>query len=192
MLTFRPAQTDAELESILALQRANLASALDEVSLREEGFVTVEHDLDLLGKMNQPYGHMLALEAEKVQGYCLVMLASLADEIAVLRPMFEKIQGLHFKHQPLKEVSYFAMGQVCIAKAWRGKGMFVGMYQALAKQMSPDFELCITGISARNLRSLRAHAKLGFETLSVYEDPDGETWHLVAWPMPQSHLSNSL
>lgn len=191
MLTFRPAQTHADLEGILSLQQANLASALDAESLQQEGFVTVKHDLDLLRKMNQPHGHMLALETGQVRGYCLVMLTHLADEIPVLRPMFEKIQGLDFRRRPLAELPYFVMGQVCIAKAWRGKGVFAAMYQALAKQMGPHFELCITEVSARNPRSLRAHTKLGFETLLIYDAPDGETWHLMTWPLSRTNLSNS-
>ena len=44
----------------------------------------------------------------------------------------------------------------------------------------PDYDFMVTEVAARNTRSLRAHERVGFETLRVYDDPEtGEGWHVV-------------
>ena len=42
------------------------------------------------------------------------------------------------------------------------------------------FELLVTEISTRNQRSLRAHARVGFEPVHRYRD-DVDEWEIVAW-----------
>jgi RimJ/RimL family protein N-acetyltransferase len=38
----------------------------------------------------------------------------------------------------------------------------------------------VTEVAARNTRSLRAHARVGFEPLHVYPDATtGEEWHVI-------------
>jgi RimJ/RimL family protein N-acetyltransferase len=43
-------------------------------------------------------------------------------------------------------------------------------------------DLCVTEIATRNLVSIRAHEKMGFEIISRYADP-GEEWVIVAWDL---------
>jgi hypothetical protein len=73
------------------------------------------------------------------------------------------------------------MGQVCVAREHRGKGVVDGLYRTLAERYRDRFDFTVTEVAARNTRSLRAHARAGFETLHVYPDATtGEEWHVVA------------
>jgi len=178
MITYGPAISREELAGILSLQQENLPAHISSEELQKEGFVTVHHSLPLLEKMNQPYPHIIAKEEDRVIGYTLVMLPTMAEEIPVLVPMIEQVNRLVIQGKSLGDTAYFVMGQVCIAKRYRGKGVFAGLYQALQAQMRAHFDWCITEIASRNPRSLRAHEKLGFESLHTFSD-DTEEWVIV-------------
>lgn len=180
MVTFTTAQTQEELEEILALQAINLSTSVSRREAQEQGFVTVHHDYPTLAAMNEPYAHIIAKAEDKVVGYALVMLPAFGDQIEVLTPMFQKINQLSFKGQSLQKMSYFVMGQVCIAKAYRGLGIFKGLYNTMRTKMSPHFDCIITEVATRNTRSARAHEKVGFETIHTFEDATDE-WAVIAW-----------
>ena len=74
---------------------------------------------------------------------------------------------------------YILMGQVCVAKDYRGQGVFEGLYRKMQERMAPYFDLIVTEISERNARSLRAHEKVGFVEMTRFQAPDGERWVVV-------------
>jgi RimJ/RimL family protein N-acetyltransferase len=75
---------------------------------------------------------------------------------------------------------YYYMGQICVAEAFRGKGIFQGLYQAHAKFFGSRFDCLVTEVSPLNKRSMAAHLKLGFDIIHEYEDESGE-WCVIAW-----------
>ena len=179
MIQFTVAKTIDDLNGILKLQKQNLTKNLNPKEVEQEGFVTVEHHLQLLEKMNQPYGHIIAKEGEKVIGYTLVMLKRIAPEIPALMPLFEKINQLEYQGGSLAKARYFIMGQVCVAKGYRGQGVFSGLYREMSSRMQENFDYIITEISTENKRSLRAHAKVGFKNILEYVAPSGKSWVIV-------------
>ena len=181
MVSYGPAQGLSDLDGILRLQQQNLRKALRDDQVRTEGFVTLEHDRALLEAMNVPYPHIVAKDADRVVGYALVMLRSVAPRIPQLGAMFDHLDRISHGPQPLAEANYFVMGQVCVARTHRGQGVFEGLYGRLSEQMSPDFDYVVTEISTENPRSLRAHAKVGFEVVKEYVAPSGSSWVIVSW-----------
>ena len=173
------AESEDHLRSILRLQQANLRETQSQEKWRKEGYVTVEHDFELLKEMNQPFGHCIALDGDSLIGYALVMEKKWRDRIEVLVPMFEQVEAQQYKGRPLSEIAYFIMGQVCIDKEYRGKGVFRGLYQALERSMSPYFECCVTEISTANQRSLRAHLRVGFKQIHSYPENEEQDWIIV-------------
>ncbi len=179
-LVFTTAQTDEELQQILDLQWVNLPQNLSQEEAKEQGFVTVHHNLNILSAMNRQYQHVIAKDGEKVVGYTLVMLKEFGDKIPILLPFFEKINRLTYRGELLRHVSYFVMGQVCIDKNYRSKGIFSGLYLQMKKEMSDHFKYVITEIATRNTRSIRAHEKVGFGTIHIYSTKE-EEWAIVGW-----------
>lgn len=180
MIEFKTSHSQDELEQILKLQSLNLPTNITEEELKQQGFVTVKHDFDLLSRMNTPYQHIIAKDGDNVIGYALVMLRDFVDEIPVLQPMFEQINQIDYKGKKLGNSRYFVMGQVCVAKDYRSKGVFSGLYQHMKTCMAPNFDCIVTEISSRNSRSKNAHAKVGFETIKTYQDSHDE-WEIVLW-----------
>lgn len=179
-MTIQQATTTAHLQGILQLQKENHKDHLPESVKNQEGFLTVKHTLELLEAMNREIRHIIALDEDKVVGYALSMPVSLRNRIPVLASMFEKLEDLNFNGQPLKNSNFYIMGQVCVDREYRGKGMLTGLYQKHRELYSRQFDYLITEVSANNPRSVRAHEKVGFETILKYRD-DTDFWHLILW-----------
>ena len=179
---FTTVSTSDEVAEILALQAANLRSALTPEAMAAQGFVTVRHDPHVLQRMNDAAPAIIAKSGGRVVGYALVMPRSFAAEVPVLGPMFEMLDSLSWKGQPLGgNPRWFVMGQICIAEGFRALGVFDGLYATMAERYGARFDFTVTEVSALNPRSMKAHARVGFQTLHVYPDPaTGEAWHVVA------------
>lgn len=171
----------AEVRQILDLQAQNLAANLSPETRRQQGFVTVRHQPEVLLRMNQAYPSVIAKAGDQLAGYCLVMLRDFGNQVPELIAMFAMLDQLSWQGRPLRSGGWFVMGQVCVAEAYRGQGVFDGMYGKLREVCHPDFDFVITEVAARNTRSLRAHERVGFEPVHIYEDrQSGETWHVIA------------
>lgn len=178
----RNAENQADLEGILSLQRENTVEQLPEKDLTNEGFVTVKHSLELLAKMNTDYKHIISVDnSNKVIAYALIMLKKFRAQIPVLIPMFQMIDDLQFNGSPLARAQYLIMGQICIQKAYRGKGLFRLLYQALVSQMKQDFDYTITEVDTANIRSLNAHIHIGFQNIHSYQGKDGIKWAILLY-----------
>jgi GNAT superfamily N-acetyltransferase len=170
----------SELEQILELQRANLVSGLPDSEKREQGFVTVVHTLELLQAMHQEAPSIIMKDEGKVVAYALTMLPACRDLIPELVPMFSNMDNLTWQGKPLNEYSFYVMGQICVDKAYRGRGLFDVLYQKHKEVYSPDHDLMVTEIATRNTRSMRAHERVGFKTINIYRDELDE-WAVVVW-----------
>ncbi len=135
--------------------------------------MTVSHTFDILKAMNDACPHVVAKSDGMVIGYALCMHPKFADDIVVLRPMFDEVEALHPKVE-----NYIAMGQICVAKAYRGQGVFRKLYKTMREAVQPEFGLIITEVDAENERSLHAHYAVGFEELTTYRS-EGQEWKVI-------------
>ncbi|WP_378179523.1 GNAT family N-acetyltransferase [Aquimarina sp. SS2-1] len=175
MTHYTTVSRNEELLEILALQKKNLSESISVSEKETEGFVTVRHNFDVLKNMNNQQSHIIAKDNDQVVGYTLCMTKEFAGEIEILKPMFQKIS-----QQLNREDTYLVMGQICIDKAYRGQGVFRGLYQKMKSELKEKYDLLITEVASNNLRSLKAHKAIGFKNLITYES-DGIEWHLISW-----------
>jgi RimJ/RimL family protein N-acetyltransferase len=87
--------------------------------------------------------------------------------------MFERLELLGVTR-------YYIMGQICVARPYRGQGVFDALYRAHRDHLDARYDRCVTEVATRNTRSMRAHARVGFQTLETYRDATDE-WALIAW-----------
>jgi hypothetical protein len=192
-IVFTTVSTADEVSEILELQVRNHPSALTAETIASDGFVTVRHDMSVLGRMNVVTPAVIAKAGARVVGYALVMPREFAAGVPILCPLFDRLDTLSWKGVPLRSnPRWFVMGQICIADGYRGIGIFDGLYRAMAETYSDRFDFTVTEVAARNPRSLRAHARVGFRPVQVYPDATtGEEWHVIALDfaacLPQSH-----
>lgn len=180
---FTTVTTPHEVEQILALQARNHRDTVDATTALRDGFTSVRHDPAVLHAMNRAFPSAIANAGDTLAGYCLMMPQTFRDQVPILRPMFDLLDRLAWRGTALAgNPRWFVMGQVCVAQEFRGQGVFDGLYEALRHAYRDRFDFTVTEISQRNGRSLRAHRRVGFETLHVYRDAAAdETWEVVVW-----------
>lgn len=179
-VTFSLAETETDLADILRLQAANLPQHLTAEKQTIDGFVTVHHSSELLRQMNHEAAAIIARCEGELAGYCLAMPESFRHTIPVLIPMFEEMDKLRFEGEKLTG-NYIVSGQVCVGERFRGQGIFDKLYAFYQDTYKTNYKYLLTEISQRNQRSLKAHKRIGFQTIKQYQAPDGEAWDIVIW-----------
>jgi GNAT superfamily N-acetyltransferase len=179
MIKYTTATYDQDLSGILELQKRNLVSNLTKDEISSQGFVTVSHSFQDIQKMNLIEPHVIAKEGPKVIAYLLAMTKRSQYDIPVLIPMFKAFESIDFKGKRLAAYNFIVIGQACVDKAYRGLGVFDACYQHYAATFRGRYDLAVTEIASSNLRSLRAHKRIGFKTIHQYIAPDSEVWDIV-------------
>jgi len=180
MITISLAQNNQHLQQILDLQTKNHVSTISADVKQKEGFVTVKHTLDLLNAMNQESKQIIALDGTQVVGYALVMLKSFQTMIPVLVPMFDMFNEIQYRGKAVSAYSYYVMGQICVAEGYRARGLVDQMYMKHREVHSKKFDFCLTEVSTSNIRSMKAHARVGFKTIHTFTDATDE-WNILLW-----------
>jgi len=178
-LRAEPARED-DLPAILALQRENLARALAPDEAASQGFVTIVHTLELLQRMHVMAPSVVVRDGATLAGYALTMPLGCRALIPVLDPMFCLSDALAWRGRPLSSYRYYVMGQICVARPHRGRGVFQELYRGHAELHGPTHDLVVTEIATRNGRSVRAHEKAGFFELGRHRDATDD-WVVVGW-----------
>ncbi|WP_316803829.1 GNAT family N-acetyltransferase [Pedobacter nototheniae] len=181
MIQYKTAQTEQELLAILALQKANLGINLTASEAMEQGFVTAYHTLAELNKLNHIEPHIIAVDNGKVAAYVLAMTAQSRFDIAILIPMFEMFAEITYQKKFITDYNYLVVGQVCVDKNYRGQGIFDEVYNAYKKQYQNKYDFAITEVATKNLRSMKAHNRIGFKEIHRFTAPDGIEWSVVLW-----------
>lgn len=178
VIQIKKAETIDDLNGILSLQAKNAKSSLSQSEMDKEGFVTLKHDLEILQLMNSFEPQIIAVDDGVVVGYALVLVPELRNQFEVLIPMFNKIDSIQYKSQLLSDSKYYVMGQVCIDKAYRGQGIFKKLYDQHCIEFKDSYDYCITEVSDKNKRSIRAHEKVGFRPVLSFSD-EFDSWHII-------------
>lgn len=179
MVQYVQVTTEAELMGILHLQQRNLAPNLTEAEKKSQGFLTVSHTLDILKKMHAIEPSIIAKDGELVIGYALAMTPATKTDFPILIPLFDLFDRIEYKGKPISTYNYMIVGQTCIDKTYRGKGVLQKLYAAYINRFRSNYNFAITEIATKNLRSRHAHEKIGFQTIHEYSAADGIGWSVV-------------
>ena len=169
-----------DLQQILHLQQQNLPKNISDEELRSQGFLTFQHDLKILEQFHELAPSVILKDHDKVVAYALTVVNEARYIFPPMESMFLLLETLHWKGKPFHSYRYYEMGQVCVAKDYRGKGVFEMLYQQHKKSYSHKYDLLVTKISTKNYRSLKAHEKVGFQTVLIQKD-DLDEWAVVVW-----------
>lgn len=169
-----------ELKQILNLQQQNLKESISPEEKNAEGFVTMLFTMEIIKAIHNLAPGIIVKDDEKVAGYAIVFLKEARNLYPKLEPMFINFEKLLWKGRPLNSYRFYVMGQICIDKPYRGKGVFDMLYQKHKEVYSNQFDFIVTEISTSNYRSLRAHERAGFKTIATHRDHLDE-WDVVLW-----------
>lgn len=181
MIAFTTSDSKKDLDGIIDLQKSNLAANLAFDEIQSQGFVTVIHTYEQLSKLNHIEKHIIAKDNEKVIGYLLAMTHHSKSDIPILLPMFNVFDDTTFNNKKIADYNYIVVGQVCIDKLYRGKGILDKCYAVYREYYSDKYDFAITEIATTNTRSLNAHKRIGFKEIKTYTSPDNIVWTIVIW-----------
>jgi ribosomal protein S18 acetylase RimI-like enzyme len=180
MLIATTVSTADELNQILQIQQENLRDNISESEKQSEGFVTLQHTPELLQLFQDHAPIIIVKDGNTIAGYALVMLRKFRELIPELEPMFATLDKLTWKERPVKDYRFYVMGQICVAKEYRGKGLVEMLYHKHRDIYQHQFDFIITDVALRNQRSMRAHERIGFKTIHTYRD-ELDNWAVILW-----------
>lgn len=169
-----------DLLQIYRLCRANLKQHLRPEEQKEEGFVTWPYTIELLRQMHDLAPSVIAKEGNRVAAYALTALREAGSFHPDLKDMFQNLSRVCYLGKPLSSHHFYCMGQICVAKGHRGKGLVKALYQKHKEIYGNKYDFILTEISTANCRSIKAHQKVGFKTIHTHRDAMDE-WGVVVW-----------
>ena len=174
---------DSDLKAIQKLQSLNTMEVLSSEDRISEGFVTCIYDIRMLRTMCGDWKHVLAWDDQVLSGYALCMLGSTIESYPILQTMVEQFKVQRWRNRLVIDCNFVVVGQVCVAKGHRKQGVLQAMYAQFQEQFKETFELLITEIDSKNIPSLRAHLRFGFEEIIRYKERNGRTWVIVGFEL---------
>ena len=179
--TYTTSKTDSDLSGIIDLQKSNLAQNLTKTEMQRQGFLTVAHSLSTLKKMQAQERNIIIKDQNKIIGYLLAMTKKSRLDIPILIPMFEIFDKVQYNGKLVSEYNYIVVGQVCINKNNRGKGLLNNCYEIYKNYFKNKYDFAITEIATTNKRSINAHKRIGFEEIYKFKDFNSTEWSIVIW-----------
>jgi predicted GNAT superfamily acetyltransferase len=172
--------TDADLPAILALQEENLRRDAP----MPGGHLSARLDAAQLHAMAHDLAVLVAAAGDDIAGYLCAARNALAARIPVVAAMLEQFPSVSFLGRTLASQRTFVYGPVCVAAAWRGKGVLRGLYDTLRREIAGDYDAGVLFVAKDNAHSLAAHADgLGMTLVGDFRF-EGRAFWILAFPVP--------
>ncbi|MCW3465718.1 GNAT family N-acetyltransferase [Chitinophaga nivalis] len=170
-----------EINALLALQHSNLVQHLEAAAAASQGFLTFQYSETDILRMMKDMPQPITKAGDDITGYALATSPAASNDIEIMNTMVKLTAGLSLNGTSLSDLRYYFMGQVCVKEGHRGQGIFDKLYEHHRELFADTYDCLVTEISAANLRSQAAHARVGFQTIHSYADEQGIDWLVVAW-----------
>jgi ribosomal protein S18 acetylase RimI-like enzyme len=172
--------TSEEISAIKELQNLNLRPNISDEEAWSQGFLTASYTLEYLQAMNADAPSVIAKAGDEVVGYAMVTTQALRDGHDLMADLFNTIDRTIYEGRLLMESNYVVVGQLCVAKAYRGQGLVQRMYHHFRHCYADQFEYLVTDVAQSNARSLKAHQNTGFQVIDTLTY-GGIGWDIVLW-----------
>ena len=174
------AKNITEVEEIKSLQTRNLKKNISLKNRLIDGFLTASYSISFLNKMNELTPAIIAKQSNRVIGYVLATDRSLLSEHPLLRDLSSQINKISFRNKTIEDFNYLVVGQLCVAKEFRGLGIAQQLYIHFKKAYKNRYAFAITDVDQKNNASLGIHLKVGFKALSTLNYGKSK-WDVVVW-----------
>ncbi len=180
MITITHVSNISELEHIHSLQQFNLKENISSFEAENQGFLTASYSMEFLTQMHEASPAIVAKDGDIIAGYALVAVQSVRQNHDLIEGLFNAIDALPFEGKPMAESKYVVVGQLCVAKEYRGMGLVQKLYNHFRECLQDTYDYCATDVAQANTRSLKAHKKTGFEVAGTLTY-GGVPWDIVVW-----------
>ncbi len=179
---FRRAQPQ-DFSAILKIQSANYVGNLA-AEERGEGFLSAEFTPEQVAEMAGDLGIIVASDSGSLLGYLCGFRCDFNHQSPVLAKMLKAFDSVRYEGKPLSLYKVFIYGPVCIDRPHRRRGLLRGLYEALKREVTGQFEVGVAFVARNNPHSLRAHvAGLGMAEVGEFE-VKGNIYVILAFKVP--------
>ena len=158
----------ADFESLALLQNANLASNLP-AGERQSGFLSVGFSAEQFACMSEDLAVVVAVLDGDVKAFLCASTVEFNQAVALPAAMIARFPRAKYHGQPLSTLTLCIVGPVCIDQSLRGQGVLSRLYDYFFAIAPQEFDIAVVFVSADNLASIKAHEKLGLETIDEFE-----------------------
>lgn len=178
MIQIKLVSSDDEILQIKELQTKNLRQNISDEEAASQGFLTASYTVEYLKAMNASFSSVIAKDGDQVVGYAMITTPEMREGHDLIKDLFNNIDRCSYGHILLKDAKYVVVGQLCVGKDYRGQNLVSRMYDYFAVAVKDQYDYMVTDVDCDNHRSLKAHAKAGFEVIDslVY---GGKRWDIV-------------
>lgn len=172
--------SEAEIAGIKSLQEENLRINISEDEALSQGFLTASYTMEYLREMNSVAPTVIAKDGDVIAGYAMVATQPVRNGHDLIDDLFNTIDRTAYQGKLLGETNYVVVGQLCVAKAYRGMGLVQQLYGHFRDCYTDQYEYLVTDVAQANTRSLKAHLKTGFQVIDELSY-GGIKWDIVLW-----------
>lgn len=179
-LTLTLVSNELEIQGIKSLQEQNLRTNISDEEALSQGFLTASYTMDYLREMNAVAPTVIVKDGDVIAGYAMVATQPVRNGHDLIDYLFNTIDRTAYQGKLLGETNYVVVGQLCVAKAYRGLGLVQQLYGHFRDCYADQFEYLVTDVAHANTRSLRTHLKRGFQVIDTLTY-GGIGWDIVLW-----------
>ena len=165
----------AKLADVKALVKLEKQNAYDELgdnhgnSLNADVFTEKE-----LTELVKSHWLVVAFKKTEIIGYMIAAKWSFFKGIPIYSKMLRKLS-----EQGISDKNSCQYGPVWVDKRYRGKGVFVALFDFLLQTIKHQFAFMVTFISEKNELSFAAHTKKAKMEIIDYFDFEGRDYYLL-------------
>jgi len=172
--------TGADIENIIKLQKENLHHNLSEVE-KSNGFLFLENTHEDLKKILCGDGVMVVCKNNnELLGYLFSINLDYAKSLHFFSKLIESLENIDYEGKNINEYKYCILGQVCVKKDFRGKGILEKLYTKIKEELVYlNYDIAVSEIAENNTRSISANlGKIGLKNIGHYTS-NGVQWLIV-------------
>ena len=158
-LVFRKAEPQ-DYAQIVMMQNENLNTVLTAEEKASGGFLSVPLKAEDFQVMNKEIAVVVASSGKEVVAYHCASSCQYYQSVPLCACMMERFANVLYEGKPLVHYTCFVVGPMCIAKNYRGKGIYLKLWQELTKHISAGLEMAVGPASEANPRALHAHTQI--------------------------------
>lgn len=160
----------ADLDGVMDLhKRYHIGSICPED--KPDGFVTTnftEEQLRVL--IEEERGVTIAKDGDRVTAYALAASWQFWSQWPLFAYMIERLPENIYHGRTLSTSNSYQYGPICVDGAYRGSGVFEGVFSASLNSMAERYPIMVTFINQVDRRSYAAHTrKAGMDTVCTFQ-----------------------
>jgi len=163
MIEVTRVSSPSEIIGIRDLQALNLKQNITAEEAIDQGFLTAAYTIKYLQEMNTASPSIIAKDGDKVVGYALVATKDIRNGHDLVKGLFDAIDQSEYNGKLLSDVNYVVVGQLCVAKEYRGQDLVQKLYGHFKDCLSKEFTYLVTDKAQAKTRSLKEQKKKGFQ-----------------------------